>query len=145
MLRGSGTILGPSLYENILDHRSRQTGNYKVKLKQVYLTATDPESLARFYGMLGLTTRFADPGKWVQFSSEKVAFCIAGPSESVSVTSRDAMLVFEVEDLDAMIANARAAGAEVSGDIRDMGSHGRVVQVRDPNGNVIQFFQAASE
>lgn len=127
--------------------RSPQPTNrkFKVKLKQVYLTATDPDGLARFYETLGLTTRFADPGKWVQFSSEKVAFCIAGPGESVSETSRDAVLVFEVEDLDEMIANARAAGAEVSSGIRDMGSHGRVVQVRDPYSNLVQFFQTAGE
>lgn len=116
-----------------------------MKLKQVYLSASNPEGLARFYEALGLTTRFADSGKWVQFLSEKVAFCIAGPTESVSENSQDAVLVFEVENIGAMIANARAAGAEVSGNIRDMGSHGRAVQVRDPYGNVIQFYQAASE
>jgi hypothetical protein len=33
-------------------------------------------------------------------------------------------------------------GAQV-GAVRDMASHGRAVKVRDPGGNVIQFYQAA--
>lgn len=114
-----------------------------MKLKQVYLTANEPEGLASFYETLGMSIRFADSGKWVQFSSEKVAFCIAAPTESASSPSRGAVLVYETEDLEAMIAKARAAGAEVSDDIRDIGSHGRAVQVRDSYGNVIQFYQAA--
>jgi predicted enzyme related to lactoylglutathione lyase len=121
-----------------------KAGITNVKLKQVYLSAHEPEGLARFYEALGLPIRFADAGKWVQFSSEKVAFCIAGPTESVSSPARGAVLVYETEDMEAMIEKARASGAEVSGDIRDMGSHGRTVQVQDPQGNVIQFYQAAS-
>lgn len=115
-----------------------------MNLKQVYLTAAEPEGLARFYEGLGLTIRFADPGKWVQFAGEKTSFCVAGPTESVSTHSRDAVLVFEVADLEAAIGRARAMGAEVSDEIRDMGAHGRVVLVRDPHGNTIQFYQSAN-
>lgn len=115
-----------------------------MNLKQVYLTAAEPEALARFYEGLGLTIRFADPGKWVQFAGEKTSFCVAGPMESVSTHSRDAVLVFEVADLEAAIGRARAMGAEVSDKIRDMGAHGRVVPVRDPHGNTIQFYQSAN-
>lgn len=115
-----------------------------VKLKHVYLSAAYPESLASFYEALGLTIRFADPGKWVQFAGEKTAFCIAGPTESVSDHSRDAVLVFEVDDLEEAIARARKAGASVSGKIRDMKSHGRVARVQDPLGNIIQFYSASS-
>lgn len=114
-----------------------------MKLKQVYLSAAQPEGLAKFYEAMGLTVRFADPGKWIQFAGEKTAFCIAGPSESASDHSRDAVLVFEVEDLEGTIARAREAGAELSEKIREMGSHGRVVRVEDPLGNVIQFYSAS--
>lgn len=114
-----------------------------MKLKQVYLSAAHPEGLAKFYEAMGLTIRFADPGKWIQFAGEKTAFCIAGPSESVSDHSRDAVLVFEVEDLEEAIARALKAGAEAPGGIRDMGSHGRVARVQDPLGNVIQFYSAS--
>lgn len=113
-----------------------------MKLKQVYLTASEPEGLARFYEALGLTIRFADAGKWIQFADDKTAFCIAGPTESVSGQSRNVVAVFEVEDLEATIERARVAGAEVFGEIRDMGAHGRVAQVKDPQGNTIQLYQA---
>jgi predicted enzyme related to lactoylglutathione lyase len=113
-----------------------------VKLKQVYLTANDPGRLAEFYEGLGLKVRFADPGKWIQFVSDPAAFCVAGPTESASEQLKGAVLVFDVDDLDAAMERAAAMGAQV-GAIRDMASHGRTVKVRDPGGNVIQFYQAA--
>ncbi len=114
-----------------------------MQLKQAYLTADDPEGLARFYQSLGMSVRFTDAGKWVQFNSEATSFCIAGPSESVSEAACDAVLVFEVQDLEASISAARAAGGKVFGDIRNMGAHGRVAQVLDPSRNTIQFYQRA--
>jgi predicted enzyme related to lactoylglutathione lyase len=114
-----------------------------VKLKQVYLTAADPEALAAFYKALGLTVRFADQGKWIQFESEKTAFCVANPLESVSKPSSNAVLVFEVEDLELVLKAAREQGADVSGEIRDMGAHGRVAHFKDPQHNIVQLLQAA--
>ncbi|RZN36029.1 VOC family protein [Bradyrhizobium sp. Leo121] len=115
-----------------------------MKLKQVYLTAVEPEGLAKFYEALGLTIRFADRGKWIQFVGEKAAFCIASPAESVSEQSHNAVLVFEVDDLEMAVERARAEGAEVLGEVRDMGAHGRVAHLRDPQHNTIQLIQVAS-
>ncbi|KPF94880.1 lactoylglutathione lyase [Rhodopseudomonas sp. AAP120] len=113
-----------------------------VKLKQVYLTANAPERLATFYEGLGLKVRFADPGKWIQFVSDAAAFCVAGPTESVSTQLQDAVVVFDVDDLEAAAERAAALGADI-GTVRDMAGHGRAVKVRDPGGNIIQFYQAA--
>jgi len=115
----------------------------KMKLKHIYLTALEPEALARFYEALGLTIRFADSAKWVQFAGEKAAFCIASPGESVSERARNAVVVFEVDDLELTLDRARALGAEVFGEVRDMGAHGRVAHLKDPQRNTIQLFQAA--
>jgi predicted enzyme related to lactoylglutathione lyase len=114
-----------------------------VQLKQIYLTAIEPEALADFYKALGLAVRFADPGKWIQFTGEKTAFCIAGPTESTSLQGQGAVVVFEVDDIKVAVESARIAGAEVFGEERDMGAHGRIAQIRDPLGNTVQFFQAA--
>lgn len=114
-----------------------------MKLKQVYLTAADPEALAGFYKALGLTVRFADQGKWIQFEGEKTAFCVASSSESASNPSGNAVLVFEVEDLEPVLEAAREQGADVSGDIREMGAHGRVAHFKDPQHNIVQLLQAA--
>lgn len=120
-----------------------KSGYEGVKLKQAYLTAVDPEALAAFYKGLGLTMRFADQGKWVQFEGEKTAFCVASLPESVSKPSTNAVLVFEVEDLESVLENARKQGADVSTEIRDMGAHGRVAHFKDPQHNIVQLLQAA--
>jgi predicted enzyme related to lactoylglutathione lyase len=121
-----------------------EIGSATVKLKHVYLTASEPEVLAGFYEALGMTIRFADRGRWVQFAGDKAALCVAGPAESVSEPSRNAVLVFEVDDLDIALERARAQGAEVFCEVRDMGAHGRVAHFRDPQHNTIQLFQAAA-
>ncbi len=115
-----------------------------MKLKQVYITAAEPEELARFYEALGLTIRFADRGKWIQFVGEKAALCIASPAESVSEPSRNAVLVFEVDDLEFALGRVQEHGGEVLGEVRDMGAHGRVAHFRDPQHNMIQLIQAAA-
>lgn|GEM_PF-543212 len=119
-------------------------GSENVKLKHVYLTAVEPEELAGFYEALGLTIRFADRGKWIQFAGEKAALCVASPAESVSEPSRNAVLVFEVDNLELALGRARAQGAEMLDEVRDMGAHGRVAHFKDPQRNTIQLFQAAA-
>ena len=126
-----------------LQNDEAKLGSEGVKLKQIYLTAVDPEALAAFYKALGLTVRFADQGKWIQFEGEKTAFCVASLSESVSKPSGNAVLVFEVEDLEAVLKAARKQGADVSDEIRDMGAHGRVAHFKDPQHNLVQLMQAA--
>ncbi|MGY4154364.1 putative enzyme related to lactoylglutathione lyase [Bradyrhizobium sp. USDA 4461] len=116
-----------------------------MKLKHIYLTAQEPEALARFYEALGLTIRFADGAKWIQFAGEKAAFCIAGPGESASEGARNAVVVFEVDDLELTLDRARALGAEIFSEVRDMGAHGRVACLKDPQNNTIQLFQASKK
>ena len=115
-----------------------------MKVKQVYVASGDPERLAAFYTKaLGLPVRFADPGKWVQFTSDGAAFCVAGPSESAVEASRNAVVVFEVDDLEAALGHAKAAGAPRVSAIRDMGAHGRVAVMEDVEHNVVQLYQRA--
>ncbi|WP_338830667.1 VOC family protein [Bradyrhizobium sp. 27S5] len=116
-----------------------------MKVKHVYLTAIQPARLAEFYANSGLTVRFADGERWIQFRTEGAAFCVAGLEESASTPSANAVVVFEVEQLEPVLDRAVAAGATLIAPVRDMGSHGRVAQVRDPENNVIQFFQAAAK
>jgi predicted enzyme related to lactoylglutathione lyase len=106
-----------------IDCGLRSVGSNQVKLKHVYLTAPEPEALARFYEALGLTIRFADRGKWIQFAGDETAFCVASPAESATEHSRNAVAVFEVEDLGVALDRARAEGAELLGEVRNMGPH----------------------
>jgi predicted enzyme related to lactoylglutathione lyase len=45
-----------------------------------------------------------------------------------------------VSDLDAMLAQLRAAGAEVSDDVQDMDGVGRFGWVTDPEGNRVELW-----
>lgn len=113
-----------------------------MKIKHIYLTAKSPRKLAEFYDEIGLSVRFADGERWIQFKSESAAFCIASTEESMTNPSSNAVVVFEVEDLEAAVGQATKIGAIVTGPIRDMGGHGRVAELRDPEDNAIQMFQS---
>jgi predicted enzyme related to lactoylglutathione lyase len=52
-------------------------------------------------------------------------------------------MVFEVEDFAPAQERIAAAGGQVLG-VRDMGSHGAVLSLRDPEGNVVQLFKRAA-
>jgi predicted enzyme related to lactoylglutathione lyase len=114
-----------------------------MKMKHAYLTAAKPDALAKFYKEMGLPVRFADGSRWIQFASEGAAFCIADTEESATTSSSNAIVVFEVEKLEETVKLAAAAGGGVLSEIRDMGSHGRVARIRDPENNIIQFFERA--
>ena len=54
-----------------------------------------------------------------------------------------AVPVFEVQEFTDIEALVQQAGGDVLG-LREMGSHGRVMTVRDPAGNSIQLFCRAA-
>ena len=51
------------------------------------------------------------------------------------------MINFRVSDLDAMLAQLRAKGADVAGDAQDYEGIGRFGWVTDPEGNRIELWQ----
>ena len=53
------------------------------------------------------------------------------------------MLNFRVRDLDAMLAQLRAGGADVADETQDIPGVGRFAWVTDPEGNRIELWQAA--
>lgn len=116
----------------------------RMKIKQVYIATSSIDRLADFYGRLGLPVRFADGDRWVQFQTEGAAFCIAGACEAAVRPSSNAVIVFEVTDLETALETARAAGALSVSGIRDMGSHGRSAVIEDVERNVLQFYQRAA-
>lgn len=113
-----------------------------MKIKHIYVTAKNPQNLAEFYERAGLSVRFSDGERWIQFKSDGAAFCVASIEESMISPSSNAVVVFDVGDLEAAVAQAAEMGAIVTGPIRDMGAHGRVAELRDPEGNAIQMFQS---
>ena len=53
------------------------------------------------------------------------------------------MLNFRVRDLDAMLEQLRARGADVADDVQDMAGVGRFGWVTDPEGHRIELWQPA--
>jgi predicted enzyme related to lactoylglutathione lyase len=57
--------------------------------------------------------------------------------------TQQTMLNFRVRDLDAMLAQLRAKGADVAEDTQDMEGVGRFGWVTDPEGNRIELWEVA--
>jgi predicted enzyme related to lactoylglutathione lyase len=112
------------------------------RVQNAYYVTGDVAGAARFYqDALGLTLKFQDGTRWAQFDAGGVNFSLSAPEEAAE-GARGAVVVFEVDDLDATRARLEGAGATVLG-VRDMGAHGRTLTFRDPSGNVAQLFQRA--
>jgi len=110
------------------------------RLQNVYVVAREPGQLHSFYeSALGLKLKFRDGDRWIQYGAGMALAC---PEEAKPATS-GAVMVFEVDDFEGAKERITAAGGEVLG-VRDMGAHGAVLSLRDPEGNVVQLFKRAA-
>ncbi|NDZ14839.1 glyoxalase [Variovorax sp. WS11] len=113
------------------------------RLQNVYVVAERPAELHAFYeSALGLQLKFRDQERWFQYSVGNTSVALACREEAAPATS-GLVMVFEVEDFAAAQERIAGAGGEVLG-IRDMGAHGAVLSLRDPEGNVVQLFKRAA-
>jgi predicted enzyme related to lactoylglutathione lyase len=114
-----------------------------LRLQNVFVVAERPDELHAFYqSALGLQLRFRDQDRWFQYGVGGSNVALACREEAAPA-SAGLVMVFEVDDLQAARAQVAAAGGEILGE-RDMGAHGRVLSLRDPEGNVVQLFQRAA-
>lgn len=110
------------------------------RLQNVFIVAQRPAELHGFYeSALGLQLKFRDKDRWIQYGVGNGNVALACREEAVPATS-GVVMVFEVEDFAAVAERVAASGGEVLG-VRDMGSHGAVLSLRDPEGNVVQLFK----
>jgi len=113
------------------------------RLQNVFVVAERPAELHAFYTTaLGLQLKFHDQDRWFQYGVGSGNVSIACKEEALPATS-GMVMVFEVEDFAAAQERIASAGGQVLG-IRDMGSHGAVLSLRDPEGNVVQLFKRAA-
>ena len=113
------------------------------RLQNVFVVAERPSELHAFYeSALGLQLKFRDKDRWIQYSAGNTSVALACREEALPATS-GVVMVFEVDDFSAVAERAAAAGGEVIG-TRDMGSHGAVLSLRDPEGNIVQLFKRAA-
>ena len=113
------------------------------RLQNVYVVAERPAELHAFYEFaLGLQLKFRDQERWFQYGVGNTSVALACREEAAPAKS-GLVMVFEVEDFAAAQERIAGAGGEVLG-IRDMGAHGAVLSLRDPEGNVVQLFKRAA-
>ncbi|MEE4544799.1 VOC family protein [Streptomyces sp. V4-01] len=107
-----------------------------------FLRARDPAALNAWYrDCLGLD---ADAnGLWHQGAGPTVFATFESGTDYFGSPTQQVMLNFRVRDLDAMLAQLRAGGADVAAPTQEMEGVGRFGWVTDPEGNRVELWQPA--
>jgi predicted enzyme related to lactoylglutathione lyase len=107
-----------------------------------FLRAADPAALSAWYrDQLGLD--LDENGLWQPEAGPTVFATFESQSDYLGPRTQQTMLNFRVRDLDAMLAQLRAQGTEVTEEPQDMEGVGRFGWVTDPEGNRIELWQPA--
>jgi predicted enzyme related to lactoylglutathione lyase len=107
-----------------------------------FIRAADPAALSAWYReCLGLDAD--ENGLWKQGTGPTVFAAFEPGTEYFGARTQQTMLNFRVADLDAMLAQLRAAGADVGEQTQEMEGVGRFGWVTDPEGNRIELWQPA--
>jgi predicted enzyme related to lactoylglutathione lyase len=107
-----------------------------------FIRSTDPTALSSWYrDCLGLDTD--DSGVWRQGAGDTVFATFESETDYFGSRGQQTMLNFRVRDVDAMLAQLRAAGADVVDETQEMDGVGRFGWVTDPEGNRIELWQPA--
>ena len=108
-----------------------------------FFRAKDPAALTTWYHeVLGVD---ADAnGVWHPEARVTAFAMFPADSDYFGSASQQTMLNFRVRDLDAMLAQLRTHGAQVSPEVADYEGMGRFGWVIDPEGNRIELWQPAS-
>ena len=82
-------------------------------------------------------------GLWHQEAGPTVFAAFEADTDYFESPAQQAMLNFRVGDLDAMLAQLRAKGADVADETQDMEGVGRFGWVTDPEGHRVELWQPA--
>lgn len=105
-----------------------------------FLRAADPVALNAWYrDCLGLDAD--ENGVWLPAAGPTVFATFDADTDYFGARAQRSMLNFRVRDLDAMLAQLRAAGADVDEETQTMEGVGRFGWVTDPEGNRIELWQ----
>jgi len=109
----------------------------------LFFRSRDPDALQRWYeqrlGVLAVPKSY-DGDVWIQEAGETVFAPFELDSEMIGPPEHTWMVNFRVADLDAIVAQLRAAGEEVTVD-PERYPNGLFAELRDPEGNGIQLWQ----
>ena len=106
------------------------------------MRAADPAALGAWYrDCLGLDAD--ENGLWRQGAGPTVFATFESGTGYFGSRVQQTMLNFRVGDLDAMLAQLRAKGADVASETQDIEGVGRFGWVTDPEGNRVELWQPA--
>lgn len=106
------------------------------------MRAANPASLSAWYrDCLGLDAD--ENGLWHQEVGPTVFATFESETDHFGSRAQQSMLNFRVRDLDAMLAQLHARGADVAEETQDMEGVGRFGWVTDPEGHRIELWQPA--
>ena len=106
------------------------------------MRAADPAALGAWYReCLGLDAE--ENSLWRPEAGPTVFATFESGTDYFGSRGQQAMLNFRVRDLDAMLAQLRAQGADVAKETQDMEGVGRFSWVTDPEGNRVELWQPA--
>jgi predicted enzyme related to lactoylglutathione lyase len=107
-----------------------------------FIRAADPEALGAWYReCLGLDAD--EHGLWSQEVGSTVFATFDSETDYFGSRAQQTMINFRVRDLDAMLAQLRAAGADVAEETQDMDGVGRFGWVSDPEGNRLELWESS--
>jgi glyoxylase I family protein len=112
----------------------------------LFFRARDPEALGRWYEeMLGVVRTPKDYGTppWSQEAGPTVFEPFPRQTEYFGEAEQQWMVNFRVQSLDAMVAQLRAAGVEVTV-YPEHYPNGRFARLHDPEGNPIELWEPNS-
>jgi glyoxylase I family protein len=108
-----------------------------------FFRARDPEMLRRWYadhlGVVPPTGSYDGPG-WFTDRGETVFAPFRHDTDAFGRPEQMWKINFRVSDLDAMVADLRAAGIDVRPHDRDY-PNGRFAELTDPEGNPVQLWE----
>lgn len=107
-----------------------------------FIRAADPAALSAWYrDCLGLDAD--EHGLWRQEAGMTVFAAFEADTDHFGSRAQQTMLNFRVRDLDAVLAQPRARGADVAEETQDMEGAGRFGWVTDPEGDRLELWQPA--
>jgi predicted enzyme related to lactoylglutathione lyase len=107
-----------------------------------FLWTEDPAALGAWYrDCLGLHAHAN--GLWRPDAGPTVFATFESETDYFGSRAQQTMLNFRVRDLDAMLAQLRAQGADVEDEVQEMEGIGRFGWVTDPAGNRVELWQPA--
>jgi predicted enzyme related to lactoylglutathione lyase len=110
------------------------------KLGNVYFNLDDVQAAARFYeDVLGLKLKFRDGDRWVAFDVGGTTLALAKHEEQAPEEGNGPVLSLRADDLDALVAQLRQRGAQVS-DPQD-GPHERRANLKAPGGHTLVLYE----